>query len=85
LACEQAPWDASADLSGARADHPVFAPVTANPADYQFMNGRPIPAAEKEFHEREIRRLKSDKAWVARYLGGELEARETMAAIPSAA
>jgi hypothetical protein len=32
-ACEQVPWDASADLSGARADHPVFAPVTAHPAD----------------------------------------------------
>lgn len=45
---------------------------------YQYMNSRPIPLAEKEFHEREIRRLKSDPEWVKKYLAGNLEARDTM-------
>ena len=45
---------------------------------YQYMNGRPIPPEEKEIHIREIKRLKSDKEFIRKYLDGNLEARETM-------
>jgi hypothetical protein len=45
---------------------------------YEYLNSRPIPAAEKEYHERELRCLKSDPDFVKKYLAGNLEARDTM-------
>jgi hypothetical protein len=45
------------------------------PQIYQYLNGRPIPFREHQFHERELRVLKSDQAFVQRFLAGDLSAR----------
>jgi hypothetical protein len=45
---------------------------------YQILNGRPIPLAERRWHEQELSRLKRDQAWVERYLQGDREARLQM-------
>jgi len=35
---------------------------------YEILNQRPMPYEERQMHERELARLKRDKAWVQRYL-----------------
>jgi hypothetical protein len=45
---------------------------------YQILNGRPIPLAERQWHQQELARLKRDKAWVQRYFEGDREARQQM-------
>jgi hypothetical protein len=46
---------------------------------YEYQNDRPIPPERKAFHLREIKRLKSDQAFVDRYQKGDLEAVRLMA------
>lgn len=45
---------------------------------YQVLNGRPILADEKRFHQQELDRLKRDNAWVQKYMDGDKEARLQM-------
>jgi hypothetical protein len=45
---------------------------------YQVLNGRPMPLAERRWHEQELARLKRDQAWVQRYFDGDREARLQM-------
>jgi hypothetical protein len=45
---------------------------------YQVLNGRPMPLAERRWHEQELARLKRDQAWVQRYFDGDCEARLQM-------
>jgi sulfur carrier protein ThiS len=45
---------------------------------YEVLNGRPIPLAERQWHEQELARLKRDKAWVQKYFDGDRDARFQM-------
>lgn len=51
---------------------------------YQILNGRPIPLAERRYHEQELARLKQDKAWVQKYFDGDREARRQMRMLTAA-
>jgi hypothetical protein len=44
----------------------------------EYVNGRPVPQAQHDYHTREFARLKADRAFVARYLSGEIEARREL-------
>jgi len=44
----------------------------------EVLNGRPMPAAERRWHEQELTRLKRDSAWVQKYFAGDVEARRQM-------
>lgn len=45
---------------------------------HQVVNGRPIPAEEKRWHEQQLKLLKSDRELVRRYLNGEHTAVQKM-------
>jgi hypothetical protein len=50
----------------------------ADESIYQILNGRPMPLAERRWHEQELARLKRDQGWVQRYFDGDREARLQM-------
>ena len=45
---------------------------------YEYLNDRPMPLAQRQYHDRELRVLKSDADFVRRYLAGDLSARAEM-------
>lgn len=46
---------------------------------HEIIGGRPIPAAEHEFHDRRIQALRSDEQFMRRWSAGDREARLEMA------
>lgn len=51
---------------------------------YEYLNGRPMPLAERQGHEREKVRLEKDKAFIQRYLDGDPDARYRMRLVHAA-
>jgi hypothetical protein len=49
--------------------------ITEQAALDEIRRGQPVAAAEQQFAREEIARLKSDRAWVRKYLDGDREAR----------
>ena len=68
-------------LDRASRDHLVHVESLKRTADYteqqihEIANLRPVPLAEKQYHERELAKLQRDKEAVKKYLDGDREMR----------